>query len=240
MNLLVDPTVLRMGALLFAAVAAFGLGWFAMRLLRKNLVADPDSLDHAPLTPEGLPVHAYHAVIQQLKQQKHELLSLQQVERRRAKTSENISAAVLSNLLELYSHDLSDVFALEPGVDGRFGYEKLPLYWSEPESRLPFLIRAGTRLALVILADPQRRLAPVGRNPTLHQPLRVPQPFRKRRRRFKDPFARLLCRSQLAQYRIHHSRRMRFTRRPTHLDALVQHRVRRDAVHVQQLKRAHA
>ena len=56
-------------------------------------------------------------------------------------------AAVLSNLLELYSHDLSDVFALEPGVDGRFGYEKLPLYWSEPESRFPFLIRAGTRLA---------------------------------------------------------------------------------------------
>ena len=40
----------------------------------------------------------YHAVIQQLKQQKHELQSLQLVERRRAKTSENISAAVLSNL----------------------------------------------------------------------------------------------------------------------------------------------
>jgi PAS domain-containing protein len=37
-------------------------------------------------------------VIQQLKQQKHELQSLQLVERRRAKTSENISAAVLSNL----------------------------------------------------------------------------------------------------------------------------------------------
>jgi predicted acetyltransferase len=56
-------------------------------------------------------------------------------------------AAVLSNLLELYSHDLSDVFVLEPGTDGRFGYEKLPLYWSEPENRFPFLIRAGTRLA---------------------------------------------------------------------------------------------
>ena len=56
-------------------------------------------------------------------------------------------AAVLSNLLELYSHDLSDVFVLEPGADGRFGYEKLPLYWSEPERRFPFLIRAGTRLA---------------------------------------------------------------------------------------------
>ena len=56
-------------------------------------------------------------------------------------------AAVLLNLLELYSHDLSDVFALELGVDGRFGYEKLHLYWSEPESRFPFLIRAGARLA---------------------------------------------------------------------------------------------
>jgi hypothetical protein len=56
-------------------------------------------------------------------------------------------AAVLSNLLELYSHDLSDVFVLEPGTDGRFGYEKFPLYWLEPENRFPFLIRAGTRLA---------------------------------------------------------------------------------------------
>ncbi|HEY4212802.1 MAG TPA: hypothetical protein VGM84_15070 [Steroidobacteraceae bacterium] len=56
-------------------------------------------------------------------------------------------ATVLSNLLELYSHDLSDVFALEPGADGRFGYEKLPLYWSQPESRFPFLIRAGAQLA---------------------------------------------------------------------------------------------
>src|SRR3954466_8074223 len=56
-------------------------------------------------------------------------------------------SAALSNLLELYSHDLSDVFALELGAEARFGYEKLPLYWSEPEIRFPFLIRAGTRLA---------------------------------------------------------------------------------------------
>jgi predicted acetyltransferase len=55
--------------------------------------------------------------------------------------------AVLANLLELYSHDLSDVFALEPGADGLFGYKKLPLYWSEPENRFPFLIRAGPGLA---------------------------------------------------------------------------------------------
>ena len=52
-------------------------------------------------------------------------------------------AALLGNLLELYIHDLSEVFAIEPGPDGRFGYPKLPLYWSEPEKRFAFLIRAG-------------------------------------------------------------------------------------------------
>ena len=60
-------------------------------------------------------------------------------------------AAVLSNLLELYSHDLSQVFALELGTNGRFGYEKLPLYWSEPERRFPFLIRVGARVAGFVL-----------------------------------------------------------------------------------------
>ena len=61
-------------------------------------------------------------------------------------------APVLANLLELYVHDLSEIFGLELGVDGRFGYEKLPLYWSEPERRFPFLIRCGTRLAGFALA----------------------------------------------------------------------------------------
>lgn len=56
-------------------------------------------------------------------------------------------AEVLANLLELYSHDLSDVFALELGANGRFGYERLPLYWSESDRRFPFIIRAGTRVA---------------------------------------------------------------------------------------------
>ena len=66
-------------------------------------------------------------------------------------------AGVLSNLLELYAHDLSEAFALELGADGRFGYEKLPLYWSEPERRFPFLIRCGTRVvgfALVTRGSP--------------------------------------------------------------------------------------
>ena len=55
-------------------------------------------------------------------------------------------AALLSNLLELYCYDLSDTFGLELGPDGRFGYQNLFLYWSEPERRFPFLIRSGNRV----------------------------------------------------------------------------------------------
>ena len=55
-------------------------------------------------------------------------------------------AALIANLLELYQHDLSDVFPVELGTNGRFGYERLPLYWSEPTRRFPFLIRHGDRV----------------------------------------------------------------------------------------------
>jgi len=55
--------------------------------------------------------------------------------------------ALLENLLELYVHDLSAAFALEIGADGRFGYDKLPLYWSEPERRFAFVIRCAGRVA---------------------------------------------------------------------------------------------
>jgi predicted acetyltransferase len=56
-------------------------------------------------------------------------------------------AELLSNLLELYVHDLSEAFAVDIGADGRFGYDKLPLYWAEPERRFAFLIRRGGRIA---------------------------------------------------------------------------------------------
>jgi predicted acetyltransferase len=48
--------------------------------------------------------------------------------------------ARLSNLLEFYLHDLSDVFGLTLGPDGRFGYPWLPRFWSEPEKRFAYLI----------------------------------------------------------------------------------------------------
>jgi predicted acetyltransferase len=65
--------------------------------------------------------------------------------------------AVLSNLLELYLHDLSAAFGLELRADGRFGYEYLSRYWSEPGRRSPFLIRRGGRVvgfALIMRDSP--------------------------------------------------------------------------------------
>lgn len=60
---------------------------------------------------------------------------------------------LLANLLELYIHELSAVFpSIELGPDGRFGYPKLPLYWSERDRRFPFLIRCDGRVAGFVLA----------------------------------------------------------------------------------------
>lgn len=67
-------------------------------------------------------------------------------------------SVLLANLLELYIHDLSGAFPhVELGADGRFGYSKLGLYWSEPDRRFPFLIRCEGRVvgfALVTRGSP--------------------------------------------------------------------------------------
>ena len=60
-------------------------------------------------------------------------------------------APLLANMMELYLHDLSEAFPIELGPDGRFGYENLSLYWSEPERRFPFFVRLGDRLAGFVL-----------------------------------------------------------------------------------------
>jgi nitrogen fixation/metabolism regulation signal transduction histidine kinase len=98
MRMLADPTLMRMAMLLFVACAAFVLGLLVIRRLRTNLVSEAESLNHSPLPVEGLPVHAYHAVIQQLKQQKHELTTQQLSDRRKAKASDTLSSTILSDL----------------------------------------------------------------------------------------------------------------------------------------------
>ena len=61
-------------------------------------------------------------------------------------------STLLSNLLELYMHDLSALFpAIALGPDGRFGYPSLHLYWSEPARRYPFVIRCGEQIAGFVL-----------------------------------------------------------------------------------------
>lgn len=95
--LIANPILLRMILAIFAAIFAFVMGRMMVRRMRYS-VTEEAILTEDTRSPEQMPLHMYHAVIQQLKQQKHELQSLQQVERRRARTSDNISAAILSNL----------------------------------------------------------------------------------------------------------------------------------------------
>lgn len=97
MNLLTNPIVLRMALVFVAGAMSFVIGVIVMRRMRRNLVVETETISQ-PASLDSLPLHTYHAVIQQLKQQKHELQSTQQAERRRSKTSENISGAVLANL----------------------------------------------------------------------------------------------------------------------------------------------
>ena len=97
MKLLSNPVFLRMAFVLAASAFAFLIGLFAIKRVRRSLTEE-SVIPANSSSSEILPLQAYSAVIQQLKQQKHELESTQQSERRRAKTSENISAAILSHL----------------------------------------------------------------------------------------------------------------------------------------------
>jgi nitrogen fixation/metabolism regulation signal transduction histidine kinase len=96
-KLVTNPILIRMAIALLAAAFAFVTGILLMKRVRRSVQGET-SLGEGDPTTGAFPLHTYHAVIQQLKQQKHELQSLQQAERRRAKTTENVSAAVLSNL----------------------------------------------------------------------------------------------------------------------------------------------
>ena len=94
MRLLANPLLVRMTGVLVSAVAAFVIGAFAMRFLRRRIVEDEVFAD-------GLAedtVYPYSAVIQELKQQKFALQHDQQEQQRRAKTSEHVTASVIANL----------------------------------------------------------------------------------------------------------------------------------------------
>ena len=89
---------LRAAIVLLAAGCAFVFAIVVMRRLRRSIASEGEIDSGAAPTLEGLPVHLYNTVIQQLKQQKHELQVQTLAEQRRARTSENFSQTVLSNL----------------------------------------------------------------------------------------------------------------------------------------------
>jgi predicted acetyltransferase len=70
--------------------------------------------------------------------------------------------ALLSHLVELYLHDLSDIFPIDVGPDGRFGYDRLPLYFEQPDLRFAFVIRANGHPAGFALVT---RGSPVTKDP---------------------------------------------------------------------------
>jgi len=96
MKLWSNPLMLRMAFAVFSSAFVCVAAFFLVRQLRRSFTQTGSPADHPER--EQLPLHTYNAVIQQLKQQKYELASTQQAERRRAKTSENLSAVVLSRL----------------------------------------------------------------------------------------------------------------------------------------------
>ena len=74
MRLLSNPIMIRMGVVLVVMGLSFWIATMLLRRMRRVLTEESFAVEAAPEL-ERLPMHAYNAVIQQLKQQKHELLS---------------------------------------------------------------------------------------------------------------------------------------------------------------------
>ncbi len=98
MRLVGNPVLFRAAIVLVCAAFAFVFGLLIMKLLKKNISEEANLSADAKPTIEGLPLHLYNTVIQQLKQQKHELQVQSKAEQVRARTTESFSQAVLSNL----------------------------------------------------------------------------------------------------------------------------------------------
>ena len=98
MKLVGNLVIFRAAIVLVCAAFAFVLGLLLMKMLRKNISEEANLSPEAKPSLEALPLHLYSTVIQQLKQQKHELQVQSKAEQTRARTTETFSQAVLSNL----------------------------------------------------------------------------------------------------------------------------------------------
>jgi predicted acetyltransferase len=57
---------------------------------------------------------------------------------------------IVANLLELYAYDFTEFFDFDIGDSGFYGYEWLPLYWSDP-NRFPYLVYVDGKLAGLVV-----------------------------------------------------------------------------------------
>jgi PAS domain S-box-containing protein len=93
-----NPIFVRPMILMVCSAFAFLLGVIFIRLLRQKIQDEADLAPATGASPDALPMHLYNTVIQQLKQQKHELDVQSKAEQNRARITETFSQAVLSNL----------------------------------------------------------------------------------------------------------------------------------------------
>lgn len=96
MRFLANPLIIRMGLGMVVSMAVFVAGILMIRALRHGLV-ESETLPEDLGKPDDA-TYAYSAVIQQLKQQKFELQNEHAAQKKRAKTSEQITASVIANL----------------------------------------------------------------------------------------------------------------------------------------------
>lgn len=68
---------------------------------------------------------------------------------------------VLANLLELYAYEFTAFCDFDIGENGLYGYEHLPLYWSEP-TRFPYLIHINKKIAGFFLVQ---KGSPISKDP---------------------------------------------------------------------------
>jgi predicted acetyltransferase len=70
---------------------------------------------------------------------------------------------VLANLLELYAYEFTEFCDFDIDENGLYGYEYLPLYWTEP-TRFPYLIYINKKIAGFILVQ---KGSPISKDPTV-------------------------------------------------------------------------
>jgi PAS domain-containing protein len=97
-NPFTNPIFVRPMILMVCSAFAFLMGVIFIRMLKQKIQDETDLAPATGATPDALPMHLYNTVIQQLKQQKHELDVQSKTEQNRARITETFSHAVLSQL----------------------------------------------------------------------------------------------------------------------------------------------